>query len=58
MSLELLNIEGIDCFPTIGDRRPRYRYTLPHCMLSADGLLMPAKKDHAPPDLYFEQTRK
>jgi hypothetical protein len=28
-------------------------------MLSADGLLMPAKKDQAPPDLrYFNQTRK
>jgi hypothetical protein len=28
-------------------------------MLSADGLLMPAKKDQAPPDLrYFKQTRK
>jgi hypothetical protein len=27
--------------------------------LSADGLLMPAKKDQAPPDLrYFNQTRK
>jgi hypothetical protein len=27
--------------------------------LSADGLLMPAKKDQAPPDLrYFKQTRK
>jgi hypothetical protein len=28
-------------------------------MISADGLLMPAKKDQAPPDLrYFKQTRK
>jgi len=28
-------------------------------MLSADGYLMPAKKDQAPPDLrYFKQTRK
>ena len=27
--------------------------------LSGDGLLMPAKKDQAPPDLrYFSQTRK
>jgi hypothetical protein len=27
--------------------------------LSADGLLMPAKKDQPPPDLrYFEQTAK
>jgi hypothetical protein len=27
--------------------------------VSGDGLLMPAKKDHAPPDLrYFKQTRK
>ena len=27
--------------------------------LSGDGLLMPAKKDQAPPDLrYFKQTRK
>jgi hypothetical protein len=27
--------------------------------LSADGLLMPAKKDQAPPDLrYFKPTRK
>jgi hypothetical protein len=28
-------------------------------MLSADGFLMPAKKDQAPPDLkYFPQARK
>jgi hypothetical protein len=28
-------------------------------MLSADGLLMPAKKDQPPPDLrYFNQRRK
>jgi hypothetical protein len=28
-------------------------------MLSADGLLMPAKKDQAPPDLkYFRPSRK
>jgi hypothetical protein len=28
-------------------------------MLSADGLLMPAKKDQPPPDLrYFKQQRK
>jgi hypothetical protein len=27
--------------------------------LSAEGLLMPARKDQAPPDLkYFKQTRK
>jgi hypothetical protein len=28
-------------------------------MISADGYLMPAKKDQAPPDMkYFNQTRK
>jgi hypothetical protein len=30
-----------------------------HYVISADDLLMPAKKDQAPPDLrYFKQTRK
>jgi hypothetical protein len=37
----------------VGGEATRY-----YC-LSADGLLMPAKEDQAPPDLrYFKQTRK
>jgi len=41
------------------ENNPHVRIANEDYMLSAEGLLMPAKKDQAPPDLrYFKQTRK
>jgi hypothetical protein len=41
------------------EENPHIRFGNDSYMLSADGLLMPAKKDQAPPDLrYFNQPRK
>ena len=41
------------------ENNPHVRVGGEDYMLSADGLLMPAKKDQSPPDLrYFRQTRK
>jgi hypothetical protein len=41
------------------ENNPHVRIGNEDYMLSADGLLMPAKKDQAPPDLrYFKQTRQ
>ncbi len=41
------------------ENNPHVRIANQDYMLSAEGLLMPAKKDQAPPDLrYFKQTRK
>ena len=41
------------------EENPHVRIGKDSYMLSADGLLMPAKKDQPPPDLrYFKQPRK
>jgi hypothetical protein len=41
------------------EENPHLRIGNDSYMLSADGLLMPAKKDQPPPDLrYFKQPRK
>ena len=41
------------------ENNPHVRIGNEDYMLSADGLLMPAKRDQTPPDLrYFKQTRE
>jgi hypothetical protein len=41
------------------ENNPHIRIGKETYYLSGDGLLMPAKKDQAPPDLkYFKQTQK
>ena len=44
---------------TYAGNKPHARIGGDNFYLSADGLLMPARKDHSPPDLrYFKKTQK
>jgi hypothetical protein len=50
---------GLAGIHLLRENEPHARIGGDNFHLSADGLLMPARKDHSPPDLrYFKKTQK